>query len=245
VTLAAPSGDETQVAALQSFIATASHELRNPISGIVGAAETLNNGWDRLPEHDRRQLVEVLVRQSRRLSRLVDELLELSRIEAGAVEVAATPLNVAAEAQLAAEDAGVAGVVVSCPSDLTVTADRDHLRRILVNLLVNADTHGAPPVVVDGERLGDHVEVRVSDAGPGVPADFVPRLFDRFSRADPVAASAVGSGVGVGVGGRPRPAGAGLGLAIVSRLGRLGGGEVSYRPGAAGGAVFCVRLPSG
>jgi signal transduction histidine kinase len=233
------SSDEA--AALQSFIATASHELRNPISGIVGAAETLNNGWDRLPEHDRRQLVEVLVRQSRRLSRLVDELLELSRIEAGAVQVAALSVNVAAEAQSAIEDAGVAGVLVSCPHDLTVTADPEHLRRIMVNLLINADTYGARPVIVEGERFGDHVEVRITDAGPGVPVDFVPRLFDRFSRAGPVAASGVGSAAGT----RPRPAGAGLGLAIVASLGRLAGGEVSYRPGAAGGAVFCVRLPAG
>jgi two-component system, OmpR family, sensor histidine kinase MtrB len=234
-TSATPFGDHSHVAALQTFIATASHELRTPIAGIVGAAETLQGGWDRLAEDDRRQLVELLVRQSRRLSRLVDELLELSRLEAGAVEVAVTPVNVAAEARSAAEDAGMADVIVSCPSDLTVTADRDHLHRILVNLLVNADTHGARPIVVEGERLEDQVEVRVTDAGPGVPVDFVLRLFERFSRADPVAGSS----------GRPRPGGAGLGLAIVSGLGRLGGGEVSYRPRPAGGAVFCVRLPPG
>ena len=76
---------------MQSFIAVAAHELRNPISAIVGAAETLDHGWDRLAEDDRRRLVEVLVRQSRRLSHLVGELLELSRLDAGRADVAPGP----------------------------------------------------------------------------------------------------------------------------------------------------------
>ncbi len=228
-----PFDDQAQVATLQDFIGIAAHELRNPLSGLVGAAETLSNGWDGLADNDRRQLVEILVRQSRRLSRLVDALLELSRLEAGAVEAAARTVDVAAEARQAADEAGLADVAVSCPTGVTVTADPEHLRRILVNLLVNADKHGGPPVVVEAERIGDQVEVRVVDAGPGVPVDFVPRLFDRFSRADPQP-------------GRVRkPSGAGLGLAIVEGLARLDGGAVSYRPGPSGGAVFCVRLPSG
>jgi two-component system, OmpR family, sensor histidine kinase MtrB len=232
------SGDEDRVAALHAFIAVASHELRNPIAGIVGAAETLDHGWDRLGDYDRHQLVALLVRQSRRLSRLVDELLELSRLEAGAVVVAAEPVDVAAQAYAAAEEAGVGDVVISCPSETTVMADPDHLRRILVNLLANADRHGARPVTVESEPVGPRVEVRVIDAGPGVPADFVPRLFDRFSRAAP------------GRGDRTSPQGAGLGLAIVEGLARLGGGEAFYRPGpgpggGGGGSVFGVRLPAG
>jgi signal transduction histidine kinase len=211
-----------------AFIAIASHELRTPIAGIVGAAETLEDRWDRLSECDRRQLVSLLLRQSRRLSRLVDELLELSRLEAGGVAVDLRSLDVAAEASAAAEEAGVDDVAVSCPPRATVTADPNHLRRILVNLLVNADKHGARPIVVECAGSADGwVEVRVIDAGPGVPAEFVPKLFDRFSRAAPSAA------------------GAGLGLAIVESLARLDGGEVFYRPGPQGGAVFGVRLPPG
>jgi signal transduction histidine kinase len=221
------------VSELHELIAVAAHELRNPIAGIVGAAETLDNSWDRLGECDRRQLVELVVRQSRRLSRLVDELLELSRLEAGAVLVAAKPLALAAEAHAAAEEAGVNDVMVCCQSPATVTADPDHLRRILVNLLVNADKHGARPVIVESEPVDGQVEVRVIDAGPGVPADFVPRLFDRFSRAEPAAGERVAPA-----------AGAGLGLAIVAGLARLDGGDVFYRPGRSGGAVFGVRLPA-
>jgi two-component system, OmpR family, sensor histidine kinase MtrB len=211
----------------EPFIAVASHELRTPIAGIVGAAETLDSRWDRLSECDRRQLVSMLVRQSRRLSRLVDELLELSRLEAGAVAVAARSLDLAAEAVAAAEEAGVGDVDVSVTPGATVMADSNHLRRILVNLLVNADRHGARPIVVEAVPVGGWVEVRVSDAGPGVPGDFVPRLFDRFTRAEAA------------------PSGAGLGLAIVEGLARLDGGEVFYRPGPQGGSVFGVRLPPG
>jgi two-component system, OmpR family, sensor histidine kinase MtrB len=223
------------VSDLHEFIAVAAHELRNPIAGIVGAAETLDHAWDRLAECDRRQLVELVVRQSRRLARLVDELLELSRLEAGAVVVAAKPVEVAAEARAAAEEAGITDVVICCHTPATVIADPDHLRRILVNLLVNADKHGARPFVVESEAVDGHVEVRVIDAGAGVPFDFVPRLFDRFSRAEPA------------VGERASPAaGAGLGLAIVAGLARLGGGEVFYRPAPGGaGAVFGIRLPAG
>jgi signal transduction histidine kinase len=211
----------------QDFIAVASHELRSPIAGVVGAAETLEVGWDRLSECDRRQLVSLLVRQSRRLSRLVDELLELSRLEAGGVVVDLQPIEVGPVALAAAEEAGVGDLVVSCPAQTMVTADPNHLRRILVNLLVNADKHGARPIVVECGPAGDRVEVRVIDAGAGVPGEFVPRLFDRFSRA------------------APTPTGAGLGLAIVEGLARLGGGDVFYRPGRKGGAVFGVRLPAG
>jgi two-component system sensor histidine kinase MtrB len=216
------------VAGPEEFLAIAAHELRGPITAVVGAAETLDEGWQELPEGDRRQLVAVLVRQSRRLSRLVDELLELSRLEAGVVPFVARPVEVAPEAETAREEAGVAGVVVACRPGLRVMADPDHLRRILVNLLVNAGKHGAHPIMVDAEPLGDQVEVRVVDAGPGVPSEFVPRLFDRFTRAT-----------------RAGSEGSGLGLAIVDGLARLGGGDVSYRPAPAGGAVFAVRLPAG
>ena len=211
----------------EPFIAVASHELRTPIAGIVGAAETLDGRWDRLSECDRRQLVGLLVRQSRRLSHLVDELLELSRLEAGAVAVAVRPVNVASEAVAAIEEAGVGDVEVSVSPGPTVIADANHLRRILVNLLVNADRHGARPIVVEAVAAGGWVEVRVIDAGPGVPGDFVPRLFDRFTRAEAA------------------PSGAGLGLAIVESLARLDGGEVFYRPGPKGGSMFGVRLPPG
>jgi signal transduction histidine kinase len=230
------SGEEDCVAALHAFIAVASHELRSPVAGIVGAAETLDKGWDRLGDHDRRQVVALLARQSRRLSRLVDELLELSGLEAGAVAAATEPVELAGLARAAAEEAAVADIVISCPSAATVIADPDHLRRILVNLLVNADKHGAHPVTVESEPVGRQVEVRVVDAGPGVPVDFVPRLWERFSRAAPA----------VGQRAAP-PTGAGLGLAIVASLAKLDGGEAFYRPGAAprGGSVFGVRLPAG
>jgi signal transduction histidine kinase len=223
---------EDGVGASRAFIAVASHELRNPVAGILGAAETLEAGWTCLDDCDRRRLVAILVRQSRRLSCLLDELLELSRLEAGAVAVAAKQVEVAREAYAAADEAGVGDITISCPPPTTVFADPGHLRRILVNLLVNADKYGAPPFVVESELVGRCVEVRVMDSGPGVPADFVPQLFDPFSRAAPKA------------GDRAAP-GAGLGLAIVDGLARLDGGQVFYRPGPLGGAVFGVRLPPG
>ena len=103
---------------------------------------------------------------------------------------------------------------------------------MLVNLLVNARQHGLPPVRVEVGSDGRQVEIRVIDAGPGVPTELVPRLFEPFSRAAPSNPDRTTGG-------------AGLGLAIVDALATGSGGHAFYRPPPSGGAIFGVRLPAG
>jgi two-component system sensor histidine kinase MtrB len=215
------------------YVAEAAHELRAPVSALVAAAETLDSRWDQMTDHERRLLVSVLLGRSRRLARLVVDLLDLSRWTAGGFAVAPVAVRLAPHLRAAVGESGVADVAISCPDEVTVTVDPEHLRRMLVNLLANARQHGMPPVVVEADTAGNMVELRVADRGAGVTGELVPRLFQRFSRA------------AAGPEGSPGDGGAGLGLAIVAGLARRAGGDAFYRPNPGGGAVFGVRLPAG
>jgi signal transduction histidine kinase len=121
-------------------------------------------------------------------------------------------------------------VRVACPPDLVAYADADHLWQILANYIENAFKYGAPPVDVSVTERDGWVELRVCDPGPGVADEFVPRLFERFSRGPEA----------------PRQAeGAGLGLSIVRSLAEASGGEAWHEPREPAGACFGVRVPSG
>jgi signal transduction histidine kinase len=108
-------------------------------------------------------------------------------------------------------------------------ADPGHVDEIVVNLVENADKYGAPPITVDARRRDDVVELKVCDHGPGVPAEFVPQLFERYSRADATLRHRSGSG---------------LGLYLVDKLARASGGNVRYEPNDPHGACFIVTLPA-
>ena len=217
--------------ALRDFLAMAAHDLRSPLATIMGFASTMNARWDKLPDDRKRDFLEAIERQARRLARLVENLLTVSRIEAGAMEARIEDIALARMlGDLAQEFADrVVDLSVSCPVDLTVAADPDHLHRILENYLANAVKYGEPPVDVQVTEAGDWVEVRVCDHGEGVPEDFVPHLFDKFARA----------GLAV-TGGAP---GTGLGLSIVFGLAQLYGGTAWYEPNLPSGSCFAVRLP--
>jgi signal transduction histidine kinase len=215
------------------LVAEAAHELRAPVSALVAGAETLDSRWDELTDQERRQLVSMLLGRSRRLAHLVVDLLDLSRWMADGSAVEPAAVRLPPHLRAAVEESGIADVVISCPDEVTVTVDPEHLRRMLVNLLANAGQHGLPPVVLEAEPAGQVVELRVVDRGAGVPGELVPRLFQRFSRAAP------------GPGRSRADGGAGLGLAIVAGLARRSGGDAFYRPNPGGGAVFGVRLPAG
>src|SRR5664280_1716588 len=122
-------------------------------------------------------------------------------------------------------------VTVSCSPDLIVRVDPHHLARILDNYVQNAVTYGEPPVRINATRAGDMVEVRVADHGPGVPPEFVSRLFDKFARADTPATRA--------------HKGSGLGLSIVRGLAEANNGRARYEPNVPNGSCFVVELLAG
>jgi PAS domain S-box-containing protein len=213
--------------ALEEFTAALAHDLRAPITMITGSVDTLLGLPEDAPATASQQLLSILQRQTSRLAAMVEELLEVARLERGAADAQPEVTSVR-EALAAVVEAAAAEneVTVRCSARLRAHADPGHLRRIVQNYLANALAHGAPPVAIDARRRGRWVEVRVCDHGPGVAAEFAPRLFQRFSRA---------SGGGGGLG---------LGLYAVRGLAVANGGDAGYAQNEPSGACFWVRLPA-
>jgi two-component system sensor histidine kinase/response regulator len=203
------------------FLAVTNHELRTPLTSIVGFAAMLQDRWEGLEESDRRDFIGRIHRQAHRLAELIDDLLTLSSAEAGALELSLEPVDLGAVVREAIRCAAPvqSDVWVDCPEHLLVMADGARLFQILSNYLSNAFRHGAPPVRISAHPVGPSVEIRVSDAGAGVPPDFVRRLFDKFAQAD---RGTVRTGGGTG-----------LGLAIVRELAQAQGGNGLVRAGTA------------
>lgn len=224
---------EDAFARQQRFVQDASHELRTPITIARGHLEVLDPRRDGADEVE--AAVALAVGELDRMGRLVERLLALARagrIPAegrAALDVAA----LAAEAVERVRDEGERAFSVTTPDGpLRVRGDRDALVDVLVNLLGNAVRHTRPGgrVEVEARRDGDRVSIRVADDGDGIPADLLPHLFDRFTRAD---------------GARSRDAGgAGLGLAICRAYVEAHGGAISAASPPGGGAEFVVLLPA-
>src|SRR5437899_2503672 len=221
----------------RDFIANASHELRTPVTAIRGAAETLLDGGLDLPEQAR-EFVRMISRHAARLTRLTDDLLDLSRLETGAwkPQVGAVQLAPLADSvlDLFRKSAGEKGIVLDAdvPERLRATADRRALEQILVNLLDNAVkfTPQGGRVTLLGDGLGPAVMLSVVDTGPGIEPQHQARIFERFYRADAGRSRQVG--------------GTGLGLAIVKHLAQAMSGEAGLES-SQNGSRFWVRLPSG
>jgi signal transduction histidine kinase len=212
------------------FLAVTNHELRTPLTTILGYGTTLQSKWESIPEPQRRDFIDHMVHQTRRLHALVEDLLTLSSAQAGALEIAIRPVALckAVDEALANNGLGATGVTNDCPPTLYVLADFDRLTQVLTNFVSNALKYGAEPITVHAAEHDGWVEVRVRDHGPGVPPDFVPYLFEKFSQASR---------------GLSRTAeGTGLGLAIVEQLTEAQGGQVWYEPNEPTGSQFCVRL---
>ena len=221
----------------RDFIANASHELRTPVTAIRAAAETLLEGGIELSEQAR-EFVQMISRHAARLSRLTEDLLDLSRLETGAWKPQVAPVQLAplAESVLdlfrdkAAEKKIDLGADV--PERLRASADRRALEQILVNLLDNAVkyTPERGRVTLLGDGLGPTVMLSVVDTGPGIEPQHQARIFERFYRADAGRSRELG--------------GTGLGLAIVKHLAQAMGGEAGLTS-SSNGSRFWVRLPSG
>lgn len=219
----------------REFVANVSHELRTPITSIKGFAETLLDGALDEPEEGRR-FVEVIARQSERLSEIIEDLLALSRLERTEElqreELAlADLLDAAVEAAAGADPARRARVAILCPAGLRLSGNPRLLEQALANLVDNALKYSPSdaPVRVEAAEARGGVEIRIADQGPGIPAEHLPRIFERFYRVDKARTREVG--------------GTGLGLSIVKNVVAAHGGEVVVQSAAGKGSEFSVRLP--
>ncbi len=214
------------------LLAVAHHEFRTPITAIIGFADALRSGWARLSDTDRDTALAAMASAGRRLGGLLDNLTTLSSLYSEDYRTPPEPVRLAGAVIDAADMAGVdlEGVAVDVDNSLEVLGDPARVRQIIANLLTNASIYGGGPTEVRAGVDRAQVVLEVVDAGPGVPAEFVPQLFERFSQASR---------------GATRTAkGTGLGLAVVRELARAYGGDVSYRPNTPTGARFAVRLPA-
>jgi two-component system sensor histidine kinase MtrB len=177
------------------FTADVAHELRTPLAALVGEAFLLAEHLDEMPTQARRP-AELLIADVRRLRRLVDDLMEISRLDAGVESVRAESVDVGALVAGAVRSRGWDGQVRIDATSVRVTSDPRRLERIVVNLVDNALTHGGKGVTVHVGRDGSGALVEVADRGPGVPPEHLAHLFERFYKADP---SRTGSGTGLGL----------------------------------------------
>ena len=205
-----------------NFVAIASHELRTPATSVYGLLTTLRARGNELAPQVRAELEETAWVQSDRLRRLIEQLLDLSRLDAQAIDVQPEPIVL--ERTLADIVSGSDDVVVDVDPALAVVADPLVLERVVTNLVANARQHGEPPVLVTAEAHDRHFRVMVSDQGVGVPENLLPRLFERFEH---------GGGNGTG-----------LGLAIAKAYANAHGGDLTYQPGP-WGTRFELVLPRG
>ena len=217
--------------AMRDFIAIASHDLRTPITVIGGIGSLLTSRWHQMADEDRLELASKVEKHAKHIGRIVEDLLTVSKMDARALELEIEPVDLCpAVEEVVQEFTGHdAQIVLEIPSETIVAADPDHLKRILRNYLANAFVYGAPPVTVSATERDRWVELRVSDQGGGIPDDFLPRLFEKFARAQRKMSKAT--------------AGTGLGLSIVRGLAREMGGDAFYEPAVPCGATFGIRLP--
>jgi signal transduction histidine kinase len=220
----------------RDFVANVSHELRTPLTVVGGFAETLED--PDLPADKRAQFARTVVSNTQRMQRIVDELLDLSRIESGhwqphpqSTRLADVAAEVFARLAEPAKSKGVVLETVVGPNAESVYADRTALEQILLNLVENAMRHTpSGRITIESAREDSGVLVSVGDTGSGIPPEHLPRIFERFYRADS---------------GRSREAGGtGLGLAIVKHLVEAHGGSVRAESRVGIGTRIVILLPN-
>src|SRR5581483_8459802 len=221
-----------------TFFSNVSHEFRTPLTLMLGPLEEALSDSERMPQEDR-QLIEVAHRNSLRLLKLVNSLLDFSRLEAGRIRAIYQPTDLALlTADLASvfrsaiERAGMKLVINCPPLSEPVYVDRDMWEKIVLNLISNAFKFTFEGEIdVSLKPAGDHVELTVRDTGTGIPVNEIPHLFERFHRVE-------------GARGRTYE-GTGIGLALVQELARLHGGSISVESLYGKGSTFMVSVPFG
>lgn len=221
--------------AKNEFLALITHDLRNPLTTVLGLGVTLETYAAELPADRLQRMGSSIRRQSERISRLADDLYDVSQLEARSLVLSVRPCDLRATVDdaLASVDHRGDEVEVRIPARIDVLADRRRLEQVVANLVENGLVHGAPPVVVEASLVveggSEMAAVTVTDHGGGVPDALVPTLFSSlrtFARRD-----------------RDRSRGTGLGLSLVRGLVEAMGGRVTYERAPDGGARFRLTVP--
>ncbi len=234
--------DITQIRHLENvrkeFVANVSHELKTPVTSIKGFVETLQDGAVNNPE-DTKQFLKIIQKQADRLNAIIDDLLELSRLEQEETisQIPREKVNVSriiseavSDCRKQADDNKIT-VVHRCDDDLEFIVNPPLIRQALVNLLNNAIKYSeiGTEVKISCRREGEWISISVSDHGPGIPRNHQDRIFERFYRVDKARSRNLG--------------GTGLGLAIVKHIMRIHNGDVSVQSGTGSGSTFTISLP--
>jgi signal transduction histidine kinase len=222
------------------LIATVAHELRSPLTSVKGFTATLLAKWERFTEDQKKLMLETVDADANRVTRLIAELLDISRIDSGRLEVRRQPVDLPAALRRHVDGHVAAGqpaerftLKVNGPLP-ALWADPDKVDQILGNLLENAVRHGEGTVTLEvtpapatgGDRTTEGTAVTVSDEGPGIPEESMGRVFTRFWRGS-------------------KRGGTGLGLYIVKGIVEAHGGTISVGRAPGGGAEFRFTLPVG
>ena len=224
-----PSGERSGIA----IISTVSHELRSPLTSVKGYTSLMLNRWDRLTDEQKRTMLEQVHHDADRVTRLVTELLDISRLETGRLVLRRQMVDLPALAASVVEKVGLGIPELDCTTAFPeafprVYADPDKVEQVLTNLVENAAKYGSPKaMMVIGEVDGGSVAVAVRDTGEGIPAEDLPRVFTKFFRRD-----------------HGRPTGTGLGLWISQGLVEAHGGHLTAASVPGNGSTFRFTLPT-
>jgi signal transduction histidine kinase len=215
------------------FIALASHELRSPATAVYGLAELLEARAGTWPAERQAEFHRLLREQAEKLVHLIEQLLDISRLEAGAIDIRPQPVRIREHvekivSEVARERAD--DVTIDVEPELEAVVDPTTIERVVSNLVSNALRYGDAPIKLAAAQRDRHFRLAVEDRGAGVPREFVPHLFDRFARAERARATASGTG---------------LGLSIAQSYAHAHGGRLLYHEAEPHGARFELVLPRG
>ncbi len=224
-----PTGERSGIA----IISTVSHELRSPLTSVKGYTSLMLSRWDRLRDEQKLTMLEQVHHDADRVTRLVTELLDISRLETGRLVLRRRMVDLPALAASVLEKVAMSIPELDCSVGFAtdvphVYADPDKVEQVLTNLVENAAKYGSPKGMrITGEVAEGTVSVSVHDTGEGIPAEDLPRVFTKFFRRD-----------------HGRPTGTGLGLWISQGLVEAHGGHLDAASELGQGSTFCFTLPT-
>ena len=205
------------------------HDVRSPLTVILGYLEGLDEDWEESTEAQRREQIGIVRSSAVKLRALVDDILALAALDSGKIRPNLEDHDLGALVREALEEVPGAPAFALDDEGVLAHCDAFHVRQVVANLASNALRYGAPPMTIRIAAEDDMARVVVADEGPGVPEEFVPRLFESFAR-----------------GSTHLHASSGFGLYIASRLAEANHGSLEYRPGPGGrGALFVLSVPRG